>query len=178
MTKTHWIPDSPNGPLSPLQRKFEAPAAFLEVLYKPPRMTKRSHTAPHLPHQAGITDIKPQLWTQRFAGSGVRTWMHPHLNSPSGPRVHPRAPSTTTPDLRIPSPRGPQDSQAGQLSLSPPAATQTRPLARRAPSSRIFCDLCIFQTTWPSVKSIVNIPKICVRKLFNIYIRKRTYSVL
>lgn len=175
MTKTHWIPDSPNGPLSPLQRKFEAPAAFLEVLYNLPDDQEEPHSSPltspsrNYGHQAAAVNAK----VCRFRSQDMDA---PPSEFTLWPQVHPRAPSTTTPDLRIPSPRGPQDSQAGQLSLSPPAATQTRPLARRAPSSRIFCDLCIFQTTWPSVKSIVNIPKICVRK-YNclIYIYTQTY---
>lgn len=156
MIKTHSITDSPNGPLSPLQKKFKAPAALLEVLYKPPRTTKRRHTCAHSPtSREWLTSshgCQRSPARQRFAGSGFRTRMRPHGDSPPGPRVPARAPSTTTPDLRSPSPRGPQDSQAGQLSLSPPAATQTRPLARQASSSHTVCNLCIFQTTWPSIK--------------------------
>lgn len=106
------------APLSPLQRKSEAPFAFLEVLYKPPRMTKRSHTL-HLPHQAGITDIKPSSQNAKVCRFRSQAMDAPPSEFTLWPQGPPHA-FHDHPDLRIPSPRGPPGaSQAGSWSLSP-----------------------------------------------------------
>ena len=148
MTKTHSITDSPNGPLLPLQRKFKAPAAFLEVLYKPPRMNKGSHICPHLPYKPGITDIKPQLpcWLDTFLSVKVCRFQNQDVDAPpleftTWPQGPPYGAFHDHSWPQRPISSWFQESQAGQLSPSPPAATQTppRPDRRHPPIFSVTC---------------------------------------
>ena len=159
MTKTHSITDSPNGPLLPLQRKFKAPAAFLEVLYKPPRMNKGSHICPHLPYKPGITDIKPQLpcWLDTFLSVKVCRFQNQDVDAPpleftTWPQGPPYGAfhDHSWPQRPISSWFPGEPGRAAEP-VTARRHSDTSP-ARQASSSHIFCDLCIFQTSWPSIK--------------------------